>query len=90
MDFEFTEEQRMLRASLRRMLDEVATPEYVRATDREADSSRNSMPIFWASAPPPEETIRSRSTGSRSSGRIVIGLLGRVGAVAVAVSEGAG
>jgi alkylation response protein AidB-like acyl-CoA dehydrogenase len=35
MDFEFSEEQRMLRASLRRMLDEIATPEYVRATDRE-------------------------------------------------------
>lgn len=35
MDFEFNEEQRMLRDSVRRMLDEVATPEYVRATDRE-------------------------------------------------------
>ena len=35
MDFEYSEEQRMLRDSVRRMLDEVATPEYVRATDRE-------------------------------------------------------
>jgi len=35
MEFEFNEEQRMLRSSVRRMLDEVATPEYVRATDRE-------------------------------------------------------
>lgn len=35
MDFEYSEEQRILRTSVRRMLDEVATPEYVRATDRE-------------------------------------------------------
>lgn len=35
MDFEFNEEQRMLRDSVRRMLDEIATPEYVRSTDRE-------------------------------------------------------
>ncbi len=36
MDFKFTEEQDMLRDSVRRMLDKVATPEYVRATDAEA------------------------------------------------------
>ncbi|NYT61594.1 acyl-CoA/acyl-ACP dehydrogenase [Alcaligenaceae bacterium] len=35
MDFEFTEEQRMLCESVGKMLKEVATPEYVRATDRE-------------------------------------------------------
>ena len=35
MDFEFNEEQRMLRDSVRRMLNEVATPDYVRDTDRE-------------------------------------------------------
>ncbi|MGV3492512.1 MAG: acyl-CoA dehydrogenase family protein [Ramlibacter sp.] len=35
MEFEFNEEQRMLRDSVRKMLAEVATPEYVRATDRE-------------------------------------------------------
>ncbi len=35
MDFEFSEEQRMLCDSVRKMLDQVATPEYVRATDRE-------------------------------------------------------
>ena len=35
MDFEFTEEQRMLRDSVRRMMAKVATPEYVRRLDRE-------------------------------------------------------
>ncbi len=35
MDFEFNEEQRMLRESVRRMLNDVATPEYIRETDRE-------------------------------------------------------
>lgn len=35
VDFEFNEEQRMLRDSVRRMLNEVATPEYIRATDRD-------------------------------------------------------
>jgi alkylation response protein AidB-like acyl-CoA dehydrogenase len=36
VDFDYTEEQRMLRDSVRKMLDRIATPEYVRATDREA------------------------------------------------------
>jgi alkylation response protein AidB-like acyl-CoA dehydrogenase len=36
MDFNFTEEQNMLRESVRKMLDQVATAEYVRATDAEA------------------------------------------------------
>jgi alkylation response protein AidB-like acyl-CoA dehydrogenase len=35
VDFEFTEEQRMLRDSVRRMMAKVATPEYVRRLDRE-------------------------------------------------------
>jgi len=35
VDFEFNEEQRMLRESVRRMLNDVATPEYIRETDRE-------------------------------------------------------
>ena len=35
MDFEFTEEQRMLRDSVRKMMAKVATPEYVRRLDRE-------------------------------------------------------
>ena len=35
MDFEFTEEQRMLRDTVRRMMDKVATPEYIRGLDRE-------------------------------------------------------
>jgi alkylation response protein AidB-like acyl-CoA dehydrogenase len=35
MDFEFTEEQRMLRDSVRRMMDKTATPEYIRRLDRE-------------------------------------------------------
>ncbi len=35
MDFEFTEEQRMLRDSVRRMMAKVATPEYLRRLDRE-------------------------------------------------------
>lgn len=35
MDFDFTEEQRMLRDSVRRMMAKVATPEYLRRLDRE-------------------------------------------------------
>jgi len=35
MDFEFTEEQRMLRDSVRTMLDRIATPEYIRQSDVE-------------------------------------------------------
>jgi len=35
MDFEFTEEQNILRDSVRRMMDKVATPEYIRRHDRE-------------------------------------------------------
>jgi alkylation response protein AidB-like acyl-CoA dehydrogenase len=35
VDFEFTEEQRMLRDSVRKMMAKVATPEYVRRLDRE-------------------------------------------------------
>ena len=35
MDFDFTEEQRMLRDSVRKMMAKVATPEYVRRLDRE-------------------------------------------------------
>ena len=35
MDFEFTEEQRMLRDSVRKMMAKVATPEYIRRLDRE-------------------------------------------------------
>ena len=35
MDFEFTEEQRMLRESVRKMMAKFATPEYVRRLDRE-------------------------------------------------------
>lgn len=36
MDFSFTEEQNMLRESVRKMLDRIATPAYVRAMDEEA------------------------------------------------------
>jgi len=35
MDFSFTEEQRMMRESVRKMMDRIATPEYVRRLDRE-------------------------------------------------------
>lgn len=35
MDFEFTEEQRLLRESVRTMLDRIATPEYIRRSDVE-------------------------------------------------------
>jgi alkylation response protein AidB-like acyl-CoA dehydrogenase len=35
VDFEFTEEQRLLRESVRKMMAKVATPEYVRRLDRE-------------------------------------------------------
>ena len=35
MDFEFTEEQRLLRESVRKMMAKVATPEYIRRLDRE-------------------------------------------------------
>jgi len=35
MDFEFTQEQDMLRDSVRKMMDKVATPEYIRRLDRE-------------------------------------------------------
>lgn len=35
MDFEFTEEQRMLRDSVRTMLNRIATPEYIRQSDVE-------------------------------------------------------
>ena len=35
MDFEFTEEQNMLRDSVRKMMDKIATPEYIRRLDRE-------------------------------------------------------
>ena len=35
MDFEFTQEQDMLRASVRKMMDKLATPEYIRRLDRE-------------------------------------------------------
>jgi len=35
VDFEFTEEQRMLRDSVRKMMAKVATPEYIRRLDRE-------------------------------------------------------
>src|SRR3972149_3540732 len=35
MDFRFTEEQNILRESVRRMMDKVATPEYIRHHDRE-------------------------------------------------------
>lgn len=35
MDFEFTEEQRMLRETVRKMMAKFATPEYVRGLDRD-------------------------------------------------------
>lgn len=35
MDFTFSEEQNMLRESIRRMMDRMATPEYIRRLDRE-------------------------------------------------------
>jgi len=35
MDFDFTEEQNILRANVRKMMDRLATPEYVRRLDRE-------------------------------------------------------
>ena len=35
MDFEFTQEQNMLRDSVRKMMDKLATPEYIRRLDRE-------------------------------------------------------
>lgn len=35
MDFGFTDEQRMLQDSVRRVMDDLATPEYIRACDRE-------------------------------------------------------
>ena len=35
MDFSFTEEQRMMRESVRKLMDRIATPEYVRRLDRE-------------------------------------------------------
>ena len=35
MDFSFTEEQLMMRESVRKMMDRIATPEYVRRLDRE-------------------------------------------------------
>lgn len=35
MDFEFTQEQDMLRDSVRKMMDKLATPEYIRRLDRE-------------------------------------------------------
>jgi alkylation response protein AidB-like acyl-CoA dehydrogenase len=35
MDFSFTEEQHMMRESVRKMMDRIATPEYVRRLDRE-------------------------------------------------------
>lgn len=35
MDFSFTEEQRMLQDSVRRVMNELATPEYIRQCDRE-------------------------------------------------------
>ena len=35
MDFSFTEEQRMMRESVRKLMDRVATPDYVRRLDRE-------------------------------------------------------
>ena len=35
MDFSFTEEQRMMRESVRTLMDRIATPEYVRRLDRE-------------------------------------------------------
>ena len=36
MDFEFTEEQNMFRDTVRKVMDKIATPEYVRRCDREA------------------------------------------------------
>ena len=35
MDFRFTEEQNMLRETVRRMMEKLATPEYIRRLDRE-------------------------------------------------------
>lgn len=35
MDFSFTEEQRLMRESVRKVMDRIATPEYVRRLDRE-------------------------------------------------------
>ncbi|HZF20427.1 MAG TPA: acyl-CoA dehydrogenase family protein [Burkholderiales bacterium] len=35
MDFSFTEEQRMMRESVRKVMDRIATPDYVRRLDRE-------------------------------------------------------
>ena len=35
MDFKFTDEQNILRESVRRMMDKIATPEYIRQHDRE-------------------------------------------------------
>ena len=35
MDFSFTEEQRMMRESVRKLMDRIATPDYVRRLDRE-------------------------------------------------------
>ena len=35
MDFSFTEEQILLRDSVRKLMDRVATPEYVARVDRE-------------------------------------------------------
>ena len=35
MDFSLSEEQRMMRDSVRKVMDRIATPEYVRCLDRE-------------------------------------------------------
>jgi alkylation response protein AidB-like acyl-CoA dehydrogenase len=35
VDFSFTEEQTLLRDSIRKLMDRIATPEYVRRLDRE-------------------------------------------------------
>jgi hypothetical protein len=35
MDFSFTDEQAMLRDSVRKLMDRIATPDYVRRLDRE-------------------------------------------------------
>ena len=35
MDFSFTEEQRLMRESVRKLMDRIATPEYIRRLDRE-------------------------------------------------------
>ena len=73
MDFGFTEEQRLLRDSVRKLLQKHAPPEYVRQHDRERTYPEDAL-VVWASRrvggrPVKWVSTRSEALLSDSQGR---------------------